>query len=194
MFFFSQKSNRPSTSLSVSVRFLCRLDQWSSSMLNLITGSAERSSPGACDHLSGSFFSLSLSLVRGYFHPLRIVRSQSQCWVQRVMWWSQARGGAHLKKRAHKATRDVSPIRFFVWGIQWGLENVSKSLIRPAPLIMLPIVQEQEVSWSSDSVWSPLQQQDYVWMLYSEAVGYICPPYLLSFSVCSTVSAGLHLN
>lgn len=37
-------------------------------MLNLITGSAERSSPGACDHLSGSFFSLSFS-GSGLFSP-----------------------------------------------------------------------------------------------------------------------------
>lgn len=72
-------------------------------MFNLITGSAERRSPTACDHLSGS---LSLALVRGYFSPLSLVSTGP-------VLSAESCGSSRLEEEliektcAQEATRDI---------------------------------------------------------------------------------------
>lgn len=97
--------------MSLSPVCVCGLDQWISSMLNLITGSAERRSPGACDHLSGSF-SLALSLVRGYFQPSPQSERRASAECRESCGSSRLEEEPIWKTCAQEATRDISPIIF----------------------------------------------------------------------------------
>lgn len=110
----------------ISLWDFCGLDQWISSMLNLITGSAERRSPRACDHLSGSF-SLSPS-GSGLLSPSPQSECRASAECRESCGSSRPEEEPIGKTCAQEATRDVSPI-IFVRGIQRVQGNVSKSLM-----------------------------------------------------------------